>query len=312
MVRLLLLPVLAIWSLSCQKSGATDPDLINYVHAVSDEAAKRGYDISRELDQLNIIFDDLDGLRIGSSKGNTIKIDTEAWEYLSERKRVVLLAHEIGHAVLKRGHTNTTLRNGECKSIMSDNMAQCAANVQSDLWYQYYLDELFNENVRDPKWYRVPHLAEVSARIPVMETVVKNNFFMDTVKLDDSRDFEISLNYNGQGRIYNPLLRWNGLLLDYESGKLKLINLLNEYSYLSPDFYKVKIAESTHYHFRIIKIRDFVWLYLNDILLHQFAYEPRQVIPPDAGRSGHNFMTASFYDDAECILKIDYLKLNAK
>ncbi|MEM1405967.1 MAG: hypothetical protein AAGG59_04285 [Bacteroidota bacterium] len=306
MVRLLLLLVLAIWSSSCQKSGTTDPDLINYVHAVSGEAAKRGYDISRELDQLNIIFDDLDGLRMGSAKGDTVKIDAEAWKYLSERKRIVLLAHEIGHAVLKRGHTNTTLRNGECKSIMSDNTALCTANVQSDLWYEYYLDELFNENTGAPKWYSVPNLAEVSARTPVMETVVKNNFFMDTIKLDDSGDFEISLNYNGQGRMYNPLLRWNGLVLDYQSGRLKLTNVLKEYSYLSPYFYGVEVTESTHYHFRLIKIGDFVWLYLNDILLHQFEYEPRRV------SGDHIFMTGSFYYDAECILKIGYLKLNAK
>ena len=98
----------------------------------------------------------------------TILIDTTGvcWGDVTEETRESLVFHELSHCLLKRiNHKNATLPNGDLASVMNGQgdmalYAICSYDIggsngeDCDKRYRrdYYLDELFNENMPAPDW----------------------------------------------------------------------------------------------------------------------------------------------------------------
>lgn len=128
-----------------------------FVAAFFEAGNQRGLDLNLEEVDLRIQFGTLDG-NIGgqcSFRNNTITIDPDDWNFLSEAERMWLMFHELGHCVLDRSHKNEETDNADCVSIMrgAENDFECSLNVYSSQWWAYYLDELFDSNTPWPNWY---------------------------------------------------------------------------------------------------------------------------------------------------------------
>lgn len=76
-----------------------------------------------------------------------------------------LIFHELGHGLLGRGHLNTTLENGDWKSIMCGgdmiNEREWNINYRGER-RAYYLDELFEESTAAPDFASTQLLADTN------------------------------------------------------------------------------------------------------------------------------------------------------
>jgi len=138
------------------------PEFQPYLDAYIVEANKRGVETKFEETGLSIDFTEkqsgiLSGVCfIGQHK---IEIDRSDWNTLSDNEKEGLIFHELGHCHLDRGHTNVLLPNGEWKSRMrgdpfEDEMMSTNVNY-SGRRRDYYIEELFNENIPSPDWVNI-------------------------------------------------------------------------------------------------------------------------------------------------------------
>jgi hypothetical protein len=87
-----------------------------------------------------------------------IEIDQTYWNDISktagaDMMKENLIFHELGHGLLKRGHLNSWLENGDWKSIMcgGDKVNDRPWNINyRGIRREYYISELFNENTNAP------------------------------------------------------------------------------------------------------------------------------------------------------------------
>ena len=153
----------------CSKDPHEDYDLTNkesanlifepYFEQFKDEAEKRGYDFR----DYNIEFylADINGesaVGIGNYTAKEIIIDRYYWNWnqIDSNRKAFLVFHELGHAILKREHTNKRTESQECLSFMRDrtHSDKCQLNYYSELWKDIYFDELFDQNSPLPNWYK--------------------------------------------------------------------------------------------------------------------------------------------------------------
>lgn len=82
-----------------------------------------------------------------------VKLKTRscAGEDLNDLQREIAIFHELGHAILKRQHTNETLPNGDFKSIMFPTPYDLYTLYTPEK-RKYYLDELFYPFAATPIW----------------------------------------------------------------------------------------------------------------------------------------------------------------
>lgn len=99
------------------------------------------------------LFQDACGIGVMRRNGKPpyvhISRKPRCWTYLTYYEREELIYHEFGHALLRRGHDNDTLPNGERRSIMAQGIWGLTENSAKKM---YYLDELFNRNTPIPEW----------------------------------------------------------------------------------------------------------------------------------------------------------------
>lgn len=153
---------LTVILISCNKpkedSYIVPVKLKSYLDNFVNEGAKRG--IKLNLQGIKIEF--IDHPPISGAAGdydpnnNCIYIDTTSTNYKAGSDYIEqLLFHELGHAILKRGHRDDFLNCCDPASIMS-----CCniAHYFGDRIYkrEYYINELFNENTPDPLWKNNP------------------------------------------------------------------------------------------------------------------------------------------------------------
>ncbi len=146
-------------SCSKEKEQIIPDEFQPYVDMFFEEGKSRGLNINLNEIDFEIGFGTLGGTIAGQCtfRNNKITIDEESWNFMSEEQRVWLIFHEMGHCVLDRQHKNETTNNGECLSIMkgAENGFNCSLNYFSNLWTEYYLDELFKPQSQIPAWYSV-------------------------------------------------------------------------------------------------------------------------------------------------------------
>jgi hypothetical protein len=133
----------------------------DYLQRFEAEAATRGKNFDPQASGLIIEFADLKDNIAGLTHYETpirIEIDRTYWDDISKTAgsdlmKENLIFHELGHGLLKRDHLNSTLVNGDWKSIM------CGGTKVGDRpWNinyrgerrKYYVDELFDESTPAP------------------------------------------------------------------------------------------------------------------------------------------------------------------
>jgi hypothetical protein len=166
---LILISFFALLS-GCKKEEWNVPDEFNvYVQRFEDEGRLRGKSIDIKKQGLIVEFADFTGQDIvGLTKYEDpirIQIDRTYWNENSDIYREFVLFHELGHGILGiHDHRNDTLPNGEWKSIMRGPPANSQAhNIEYGKHRDYYLDELFLDNVKHPTWsYRAALMELIS------------------------------------------------------------------------------------------------------------------------------------------------------
>lgn len=177
-----------------------DPAFADYLQRFENEAGARGRTFNLPADGLIIEFAKLKEGTAGLTHYENpirIEIDKTYWNAISgtagaDLMKEDLIFHELGHGLLKRKHLNTTLENGDWKSIM------CGGTKVNDrswnITYKgirrnYYVDELFDESTPAPAFSSNQLLVDTlgyTSRLKLnFNTTSKNDFGWDLV--DDSQ-----------------------------------------------------------------------------------------------------------------------------
>jgi len=150
-----------------------DSTFTDYLQRFETEAAARGLTLDPQTTGLIIEFGNLSNNDAGLThyeKPIRIQIDRTYWNAISssagaDQMKEDLIFHELGHGLLNRDHLNTTLENGDWKSMMcgGDKVNDRAWNINyRGVRRKYYIDELFNESTVAP--------AFASLKLPVDTT----------------------------------------------------------------------------------------------------------------------------------------------
>ena len=148
---------------SCKdtKEYNVNSSFTDYLQRFEAEGATRGHTFDPETNGLIIEFANLKDNTAGLThyeKPIRIEIDKTYWNDISgsagaDLMKENLIFHELGHGLLNRDHLNSTLPNGDWKSIM------CGGTKVNDRSWNinyrgvrrnYYIDELFNESTQAP------------------------------------------------------------------------------------------------------------------------------------------------------------------
>lgn len=259
-----------------QKPAEIASEFQPFIDTIIEEGKARGVVLGEELSEISIQFGELEGVKTGKTsfyrfKPTTITISDVAWLGMSDQSKLFLLAHEIGHALLDRKqHRNDKTESGECLSIMRE--GGCSCNIYSDLWSEYYFDELFKESTILPKWYYTDH--EDSTELePFYQNTTEavSSVLLDTVAIDTKRDFKIEVELNGAG-----LSKWYGFAWDYFSIEQKEGNLSFShpriYSPVEGYFYYTRNSIASSLQIKLVKKKGMFSIYLNEKRVHIFEY----------------------------------------
>ena len=178
-----------------------------YLQRFEAEGLSRGHTFDPQNNGLIIEFANLKDNTAGLThfeKPIRIEIDKTYWDDISkstgaDAMKEDLIFHELGHGLLNREHLNSTLPNGDWKSIMcgGDKVNNRSWNINyRGVRRKYYVDELFNESTPVPDFS--------SKQLPV-DTVGFNPVFnlnFDTPTqtgwpLGDYTDYNLSLKNGG-------------------------------------------------------------------------------------------------------------------
>jgi hypothetical protein len=88
-----------------------------------------------------------------------------------------LIFHELGHGLLGRNHLNTTLENGDWKSIMcgGDKVNDRSWNINyKGMRRAYYVDELFDESTSAPDFSSIQLIADTLGYLPKLQLSFDN------------------------------------------------------------------------------------------------------------------------------------------
>ena len=166
---------------SCKESEyRVNSDFADYLQRFEDEGATRGRTFDFESSGLIIEFGKLDKDVAGLTHYENpirIEIDKTYWNNISktagaDMMKENLIFHELGHGVLGRKHLNTTLENGDWKSIMcgGDKVNNRSWNINyRGERRKYYLDELFNESTIAPDFSSFDLIADTTGYAPVLQ-----------------------------------------------------------------------------------------------------------------------------------------------
>jgi len=178
-----------------------------YLQRFEAEGLSRGHTFDPQNNGLIIEFADLKDNTAGLThyeKPIRIEIDKTYWNDISKRTgadamKEDLIFHELGHGLLNRNHLNSTLPNGDWKSIMcgGDKVNNRSWNINyRGIRHKYYIDELFNESTPVPDF--------ASTQLPVDTTgfspFLTLNFDTPTQSgwvLGDFTDYTLSSNKGG-------------------------------------------------------------------------------------------------------------------
>ena len=199
---LYILPLMVLIA-SCTNKEPTLPNINvdehfeKHVESFIEEAAKRGIEINFEDTGLSILFGNTPEASASCSEiaghdhgSHQITVNKNVWETLNESLRERLIFHELGHCELNRSHKNDKFNDGSWKSMMrGDPLTQNEERIPIPYFgfrRDYYIDELFNENLIPPDWANLSfEYNELNSESKVL-LVEKSNIDVlnDTTNLD--------------------------------------------------------------------------------------------------------------------------------
>jgi len=159
------LSLIVLFQLSCKDPHEyrVATEFTQYLQRFEDEAAKKDKYFDLESTGLIIEFANLKDNIAGLTHYEQpirIEIDKTYWNEIKgyqgeDLMKENLIFHELGHGLLNRDHLNTTLENGDWKSIMCG--GTMVDNRNWNINYRgmrrtYYIDELFNESTPAPEF----------------------------------------------------------------------------------------------------------------------------------------------------------------
>ncbi len=159
----LFVQLLSLSFFSCKKDNEitydVDPVFEEYVQRFIAEGAARGKNINFDDTGLLIEFSEK---IVNDASGycflgeHHIVIDKAEWSALTDDQKDFLLFHELGHCELDRRHKNDQFNDDSWKSMMrGDPLLGDQERIPVPYFgfrINYYLDELFNENIAAPDW----------------------------------------------------------------------------------------------------------------------------------------------------------------
>ncbi|MEQ8417484.1 MAG: hypothetical protein RIB71_23580 [Imperialibacter sp.] len=262
--------------------GTNVPDDVSgYVDSFIHEAELRGYDFADVRQGLTVEFTDLPDNKGGSSKssffGNHIKLAPLIWKQMNDRQREMLVFHELGHCVLGRKHKNETLLLGECASIMKEGGENtCVADIYSESWRSYYIDELFDAAVQVPSWYRTQDLSKLVIGDTLLlkedsliyESLQTRRFgIVGQLAIDDSADYLLTLTYDSLNFIYG--FQWDAITVGlYQEGGEYSISNKGKEIWDNCSLYADKIQPENPIELSLLKLGAFYHFYLNGVEKH--------------------------------------------
>ncbi|MFK7983036.1 MAG: hypothetical protein AB8G86_23855 [Saprospiraceae bacterium] len=163
---LLCLSMVLLTNCNKSKNKFVEKDLEGYVDRFFAEAEARDLDITD--DDLEVVFRDLSeegvcGLGYFKFEGTDLRKveinpDFFCWGFHDDWGRESLVFHELGHAILRKIHVNTSLPNGLPSTMMCDGN-RCNVFGYYDKYTQgkraYYLDKLFKPGTPTPDWAKI-------------------------------------------------------------------------------------------------------------------------------------------------------------
>jgi len=223
-----------------------DSEFTEYLQRFETEASKRGRTFDVQTEGLIIEFAELDDNKAGLTHYEDpirVEIDQTYWNNISKTAgadlmKENLIFHELGHGLLGRGHLNSTLENGDWKSIMCGgemvNEREWNINYRG-VRRNYYIDELFNESTSFPDFASTQLLVDTSG-FSASFSLYANNLKLSDFPIVDETQYKRTLdNVNGrlsyQSKIANVYL---------------LLYLKDVYSNLNSDFsFQLTIQSTT-------------------------------------------------------------------
>jgi len=214
-------------------------------------------------------------------QGNQVVIDSNYWIKAHPLERRWLIYHELGHCILDRRHDDERFPNGECKSLMRGNF-DCSENNISELWWEYYLGELFIRNNDLPNWYNLSAKPAniYTANYEKWDTtlIVNDNEWTPdlswTFGIDYSKDFQIVVNYPNPPKEILPKMKTKEFL--FSSNKFN--TSIDFYLAHGQTFDQIEIFKSSADYgedaeFTIKYVNKFLYFFINGNLVHVFEFE---------------------------------------
>jgi hypothetical protein len=212
-----------------------DASFAEYLQRFENEGAIRGKSFDLKNRGLIIEFATLKNNLAGLTHYENpirIEIDKSYWNSISgsaggDMMKEDLIFHELGHGLLGRKHLNTTLGNGDWKSIMcgGDKVNNRPWNINyKGIRRTYYVNELFDESTPEPYFSSTELLADTSGYVTKIKLSFDNTANAGWSMADDTKH-TISIE-NGRLRFQSKVSDVYLVLMNTNS-----INIQSEFSY---------------------------------------------------------------------------------
>ncbi len=187
---------------SCRKPEETNNEFEEYIDAFLEEGNQRGLNLHRDNISVSIGFHESHSIYAGTCQPwrGEIKINKDFWERATPEIKKWLIFHELGHCVLNREHKNECTAGRESMSWMLGGDENCNINLYSQIWENFYLDELFNTDTPLFWWQRPEsHVYPLMAECATLDTFL-TNFFEDTIEVRGHSYFLFDIAYENDLR----------------------------------------------------------------------------------------------------------------
>ncbi len=160
-----------------------DPAFADYLQRFETLAATRGKYFDLKANGIIIEFADLKDNTAGLTHYEDpirIEIDRTYWNDITgyageDEMKEDLIFHELGHGLLDRKHLNSTLENGDWKSIMcgGDKVGDRPWNINyRGMRRDYYINELFDESTAAPDFSKNQLTVDTTGFTPTVRVTV--------------------------------------------------------------------------------------------------------------------------------------------
>lgn len=183
---------------------------VDYLNRFETQASARGRNFDLKSNGIIIEFADLKNDQAGLCHYEDpirIEVDKTYWNAITEKvgadlMKEDLIFHELGHGLLNRSHINTTLENGDWKSIMcgGDKVGDRPWNINyKGMRRTYYLEELFNESTAEPDFASTQFVADTTGFSPTLRMNF-NSESQSGIIITEVADYKTSID-NGRLRL---------------------------------------------------------------------------------------------------------------